>query len=69
MTDLRTSHGSHLVIWAMAEARRLRREQVRSDSRMAHPSSTSKAPGRAEERSDHVVEWQLPAMPACHSTL
>lgn len=68
MTDGGADSGSHLIMWAMAEANRLRRQTKRAEAKAAHPATTrggdgAAAPDHAPELGGPVVDWQMPATP------
>ena len=72
MTNGRADGRSQLIVWAMAEANRLRRQAKPTGANTtASESSWGQSPtkrGREAavgaqpgERGDHVVDWQMPA--------
>ncbi len=65
------------MIWALAEARRLRREAISMETTLASSPDDSRAePGEGAEARNHadaqdglVVDWQLSPGPSRHSSV
>lgn len=65
MTDPEAGRRGQLIIWAAAEARRLRHEPVSVDATVAHPAAMEAADVGVErilpvDARGPVVDWQLP---------
>lgn len=68
MTDLEAGRRDQLIIWAAAEARRLRHQPTPVDSTVAHPPDMGAADAGVErilpvDVRGLVVDWQLPIEP------
>ncbi len=72
MTDVGADGRSQLIMWAMAEENRLRRQAKRAGATTTASESSwgqsstkrgreAAVGGQPGERGDHVVDWQMPA--------
>lgn len=64
MSETAAGRRSHLIIWAVAEARRLRRQAPPVEDAAARPAITAAVESQVERRvnpdvRDLVVDWQL----------
>lgn len=60
MTDGGADRRSQLIMWAMAEMTRLRRQPKRAGGRAPRSASAGRR-GRSGDRGGLVVDWQMPA--------
>ncbi len=68
MSETAADHRSHLIIWALAEARRLRRQASPFEDAPARPAARPAGESQAERRvagdvRGLVVDWQLSSEP------